>query len=98
MSTRPCVECGRSMARRRRGLCTHCYMPHWRDGTLANFPRVPRSEDPVVCVCTDPLLDGLGECQACHRKPERLLGVIGRAALEAAGARLTPPAHPPPAA
>lgn len=97
MSTRPCIECGSSMARIRRGLCTRCYQAHYRDGSLATFPRlVP--DDPVVCVCTDPLLDGLGECQTCHRKPERLLGVIGRAALEATGARLTPPSHPPPAA
>lgn len=42
----------------------------------------------VVCFCPDPLVDSLGECQSCHRKPAALLGVIGRAALLAAGARV----------
>jgi len=49
--------------------------------------------DALVCTCEDPLVDGLGECQSCRRKPARLLGVIGREALVAAGARVTSPAE-----
>lgn len=28
---------------------------------------------PPVCTCQEPDLDGLGECQTCHRKPADLL-------------------------
>jgi len=55
-----------------------------------DFPCMKHDEDrdAIVCTCPIPLVDGLGECQSCHRKPAHLLGVVGRDALVAAGARV----------
>lgn len=73
------------------GSCATCgrQTPHPDYRACALHDRDP---DPVVCLCADPVVDGLGECRSCHRKPARMLGVIGREALVATGARVTSPA------
>lgn len=68
-----------------RGKCKGCYGRTLKGRTgpvdwCAGCGGV-NSCDCIVCWCPNPQVDGLGECQSCHRKPVFLLGVIGRSAI-----------------
>jgi hypothetical protein len=43
------------------------------DPTVARGPVMSPWVNPLVCVCTDPVCDGIGMCQSCKRKPVALM-------------------------
>lgn len=72
-----CIRCRRSI-----------HVGHQCDnGSAPHCPHCGQADCTcIVCFCDNPVVSPLGECQRCHRKPERFLGVFGRDALLAAGA------------
>lgn len=60
-----------------RGWCQMHYKRWWRTGDPSAFRPRSRAEYQTqwFCVCVDPVTDGLGECQTCHRKPRALMNV-----------------------
>lgn len=45
-----------------------------RKSSGAGCPHVSHPA-PVLCLCADPILDSIGECQSCHRKPRSELAL-----------------------
>jgi hypothetical protein len=70
-----CVDCGEHTTLIARRLCKPCYQWHWRNGTIDSFSRIlaVRSRRPILCECTNPLVERLGlwdaaQCLRCNMK------------------------------
>ena len=77
VQTMRCIGCGRGPVKAR-DLCGPCYQqrrsnePGFITHCLA-CGQITHHCACIVCWYSDPSVDGIGECQRCHRKPLALL-------------------------